>query len=173
MCKSAVQIYTPEIDVTYWVSQGKFEKNNCCSKLFFNKGRGLFMHVPSQWEMMLHCNVVPHCLGAWTKWSQQVRWLDTEIDMSSFWLLSLWSVMKISSEWHFVSVDSRNVMLLLTSNVWYDSLIWNYGGFFTPQPSSRSGRTGGRLGGRLPNLRNPYLCNLLMDFLRLKFFGIV
>ena len=32
---------------------------------------------------------------------------------------------------------------------------------------------GGRLGGRLPNLRNPYLCNRLMDFLRSKFYGIV
>ena len=35
--------------------------------------------------------------------------------------------------------------------------------------SSRSGRAGGRL----PNLRNPYLCNRLMDFLHSKFCGIV
>ena len=35
--------------------------------------------------------------------------------------------------------------------------------------SSRSGRAGGRL----PHLRNPYLCNRLMDFLRSKFYGIV
>ena len=35
------------------------------------------------------------------------------------------------------------------------------------------GRAGGRLGGRLPDLRNPYLCNRLMDFLHLKFCGIV
>ena len=39
--------------------------------------------------------------------------------------------------------------------------------------SSRSGRAGGRPGGRLPNLRNPYLCNRLMDFLHSKFCGIV
>ena len=39
--------------------------------------------------------------------------------------------------------------------------------------SSRSGRAGGRSGGRLPDLRNPYLCNRLMDFLRSKFYGIV
>ena len=31
----------------------------------------------------------------------------------------------------------------------------------------------GRSGGRLPDLRNPYLCNRLMDFLRSKFYGIV
>ena len=35
--------------------------------------------------------------------------------------------------------------------------------------SSRSGR----VGGRLPNLWNPYLCNRLMDFLRSKFCEIV
>ena len=30
-----------------------------------------------------------------------------------------------------------------------------------------------RSGGRLPDLRNPYLCNRLKDFLRSKFYGIV
>ena len=39
--------------------------------------------------------------------------------------------------------------------------------------SSRFGRAGGRPGGRLPNLRNPYLCNRLTDFLHSKFYGIV
>ena len=34
-------------------------------------------------------------------------------------------------------------------------------------------RAGGRLGGRLPNLRNPYLSNRLTDFLNSKFCGIV
>ena len=29
-----------------------------------------FLHAPSQWEMMLHCNVVSHWLGAYTEWSQ-------------------------------------------------------------------------------------------------------
>ena len=27
------------------------------------------LHVPNQWEMTLLCNVVPHWLGAYTKWS--------------------------------------------------------------------------------------------------------
>ena len=39
--------------------------------------------------------------------------------------------------------------------------------------SSRFGRRGGRSVGQLPNLRNPYLCNRLMDFLHSKFCGIV
>ena len=34
-------------------------------------------------------------------------------------------------------------------------------------------RAGGRADGRLPNLRNPYLCNRLTDFLHSKFCGIV
>ena len=34
-------------------------------------------------------------------------------------------------------------------------------------------RAGGRSGGRLPNLRNPYLRNRLIDFLHSKFCGIV
>ena len=48
---------------------------------------------------------------------------------------------------------------------------------FTPQPSGLEGYCrhgpGGRLGGRLPNLRNPYLGNRLTDFLNSKFCGIV
>ena len=48
---------------------------------------------------------------------------------------------------------------------------------FTPQPSGlewycRHG-SGGWVGGQLPDLRNPYLCNCLMDFLCSKFCGIV
>ena len=39
--------------------------------------------------------------------------------------------------------------------------------------SSRSGRAGGRLGGRLPNLRNPSLGNRLKDFLNSKLCWIV
>ena len=30
---------------------------------------GNIVYVPSQWAMMLHCNVVSHWLGAYTKWS--------------------------------------------------------------------------------------------------------
>ena len=31
--------------------------------------RDHFVNAPSQWEMTLHCNVVSHWLGAYTKWS--------------------------------------------------------------------------------------------------------
>ena len=48
---------------------------------------------------------------------------------------------------------------------------------FTPQPSGLDGYCrhgpGRRVGGRLPDLRNPYLCKRLTDFLHLKFCGIV
>ena len=47
----------------------------------------------------------------------------------------------------------------------------------TPQPSGLEGYChhgpGGRAGWRLPDLRNPYLCNRLTDFLHSKFCGIV
>ena len=39
--------------------------------------------------------------------------------------------------------------------------------------SSRFGRVGEQPGGRLPNVRNPYLCNRFTDFLHSKFCGIV
>ena len=48
---------------------------------------------------------------------------------------------------------------------------------FTPQPSGLEGYChngpGGRPDGRLPDLRNLYLCNRLMDYLHSKFCGIV
>ena len=51
------------------------------------------------------------------------------------------------------------------------------GGVLSSQSGRAGGRTGGRSGGRsvgrLADLRNPYLCNRLMEFLRLKFYGIV
>ena len=74
-----------------------------------------------------------------------------------------------------------------SANLW----IWIYlsctlvKNIFTPQPfglegycrhgsgGRAGGWVGGRPGGRLPNLRNPYLCNRLTDFLHSKFYGIV
>ena len=31
--------------------------------------RAQFVYAPGQWEMMLHCNVISHWLGTYTKWS--------------------------------------------------------------------------------------------------------
>ena len=50
----------------------------------------------------------------------------------------------------------------------YPSALWA-GGVL----SSRSGRVGSRSGGRLPDLRNPYLCDRSTDYLHSKFCGIV
>ena len=69
-----------------------------------------------------------------------------------------------------LNVDSRQVLLsssLLHKHCYPSAL--RAGGVL----SSRFGRAGGRPGGRLPNLRNPYLCNRLTDFLHSKFYGIV
>ena len=35
------------------------------------QSRENFVYAPSQWETTLHCNVVSHWLGAYTKWSLQ------------------------------------------------------------------------------------------------------
>ena len=39
--------------------------------IYFHQYRDAFVNVPSQWEMALHCNVVSHWLGAFTKGSLQ------------------------------------------------------------------------------------------------------
>ena len=36
---------------------------------FFGINRDHFVYAPSQWETTLHCNVVSHWLGAFTKWT--------------------------------------------------------------------------------------------------------
>ena len=35
------------------------------------------LYTPSQWKTTLHCNVVSHWLGAYTKWSLLTFWLST------------------------------------------------------------------------------------------------
>ena len=40
-----------------------------CTVSMMRMRRNHFMYAPSQWEMMLHCNVISHWLGAYTKWS--------------------------------------------------------------------------------------------------------
>ena len=38
----------------------------------WTKCRDHFVYTPSQWEMMLHCNVFSHWLGAYAKWSLEM-----------------------------------------------------------------------------------------------------
>ena len=38
-----------------------------------------FMNAPSQWAMTLHCNVIPHWPGAYTKWSLQKSYSCVDI----------------------------------------------------------------------------------------------
>ena len=40
-----------------------------CGKLHWKMHRDPFVKAPSQWGMTLHCNVISHWLGAFTKWS--------------------------------------------------------------------------------------------------------
>ena len=44
----------------------------CWLFLYVSVGRNHFVYAPSQWEMMLHSNVISHWLGTYTKWSPVV-----------------------------------------------------------------------------------------------------
>ena len=55
---------------TVWyldASQGCFATYEIC--------RDHFVYAPSQWEIMLHCNVVSHWLGTCTKWSLNMLYI--------------------------------------------------------------------------------------------------
>ena len=41
--------------------------------------RDHFVYAPNLWEAMLHCNVVSHCLCAYTKWSLELSKRHTDI----------------------------------------------------------------------------------------------
>ena len=59
------------------------------------KCRNRFVCVPSQWGTTLQCNVVPHWLGAYTKWSCKCQSLPMVLIQSSrvFWtFISCWQV---------------------------------------------------------------------------------
>ena len=56
-----------------------------CGETCTIKTRDHFVYAPIQWETVLHCNVVSHWLGAYTKWSLQMRhWKNKGIGLS-FW----------------------------------------------------------------------------------------
>ena len=58
--------------------------------------RDHFVNVPSQWETMLHCNVISHWLGAFTKWSLKI----TTTNLHIFWdIMSTIVYFSLSNRW--------------------------------------------------------------------------
>ena len=52
----------------YWCPGAKAPGHQYPSLLVDGITRDHFVYVPSQWEMMLQCNVLSHWLGPYTKW---------------------------------------------------------------------------------------------------------
>ena len=84
-------IYTTTRDLTHW-DPSNISKQNCRQhfksislhenfsiQLQFQLAisqhwfRDHFVYAPSKWETKLHCNVISHWLGAYTKWSLLVE----------------------------------------------------------------------------------------------------
>ena len=69
-----------------------------------------FVYVPSQWETVLQCNVVPHWLGAYTKWSQCIcigLLAKGEISLVSIYLIKFSNFqicIFVSTYHHFTSI---------------------------------------------------------------------
>ena len=86
---------------------------------------------------------------------------------------------RVASDWgiHTVTLINKTSSNTSTSCTAQSNVSKHRRFVFTPQLSGLEGYCchgpGGRLGGRLPNLRNPYLGNHLTDFLNSKFCGIV
>ena len=72
-------------------------------------GRGYFVHVPSQWEMMLHCNITSHWLGTCTK-------------QSLWWWWHLWKRTKrmFRCAWRLIPKYHKGYMMW-----WFDIAIWH------------------------------------------------
>ena len=71
--------------------------------------------MPSQWETMLHCNVVSHWLGAYTKWS-----LNPDV----VWHLSIWSLL-IQVMAYFAPSHHLNLCWLIVNCTLPNKLQWN------------------------------------------------
>ena len=56
---------------------------------FIDPFKDHFMKVPSQWEMALHCNVISHWLGEYTKGSLLLTNTSHCVDRQDFWKLLL------------------------------------------------------------------------------------
>ena len=80
----------------WWMygTNGKVYTSHITVRLEQN-GRDHFSYAPSQWETTLHCNVVSHWLGAYTKWT--LEWLTFADNISNerfgFCLKFHWSLL--------------------------------------------------------------------------------
>ena len=86
----------------------------CCG-LASVKFRDHFVNAPSQWEMTLHCNIVFHWIGAFTKWSLKLYrypgvllnwdWHDNNmiatVPVKQPKLISPWTKWPPFRRWHF------------------------------------------------------------------------
>ena len=69
--------------------------------------RGHFVYAPDQWETMLHCNVVSHWLGAYTKWSLEMMLMQAFNPMDvQFWL-----------EYVHLSMSAVNISILYSDAI--------------------------------------------------------
>ena len=60
------------------------------------KIRNHSVHAPSQWEMVLHCNAVSHCLTAYTEWSLKIiNFVWRHVNMSQ-WNLNTMAVLQMT-----------------------------------------------------------------------------
>ena len=74
-----------------------------------------FVYAPSQWETMLHCNVVSHRLGAYTKWSLQTikqTWEKCESNQSLLYLFLWWFIRIFYLQWR-----NTEALNLKTNNI--------------------------------------------------------
>ena len=60
--------------------------------------RGLFVYAPSQWETTLHCNVVSHWQGSFTKWSLQWSYHSIVLSHRNMGHLNVLNCANISAE---------------------------------------------------------------------------
>ena len=119
-------------------------------------------HVPNFVFPTLYLQISWHSYGAGPSASTVITRHGTSISRGQS--------LRLSDSYLYASINAAVICSSNGCGIYKQSL-------FTPQPSGLEGYCchgpGGRAGGRLPNLRNPYLCNRLTDFLDSKFCGIV
>ena len=91
------------------------------------------VYVPSQWEMVLHCNTISHWLGAYTEWSLMIKISDDsrhhKASLSWGWLLTseaLWhspeSNMTASAPAPILYNEFENFFKITATSLWDQAL---------------------------------------------------